>query len=338
MTRKNKNLNQKVGSKILITEAMPLIEEEKKILEKYADLKLAKSTAEEDLVAEAGDVDIIMVVYAKITKQIIDSAKKLKGIVRYGIGVDNIDLNAATERKIPVANVPDYCIGTVADHAFAHLLALSRKMLIADKIVRTGEYVGGWTSPSDKIKGLDLEGKVLGLIGLGKIGRSVAARAKGFGMKIIAYDPYLGKELARTLNVELVDLDSLLRESDFVSIHTSLLPETRGMIGERELKMMKKTAYLINVARGPVVGEKALYKALKERWIAGAGIDVYKKEPPDPENPLFKLENIVLTPHIAWYTEEALWRLEMSAVGEAIRILQGQLPKNLVNRKELVET
>jgi len=310
---------------------MPLIEEERKILEKIADLKLAKSTDEDDLVVEADDVDLIMVVYAKITRRIIDSARKLKGIVRYGIGVDNIDINVATERKIPVANVPDYCIGNVADHAFAHLLALSRKILIADRIVRTGEYMGTWTSPSDKIKGFDLEEKVLGIIGLGKIGRALVARAKGFGMKVIAYDPYLDRELVKALKVKLVDLDTLLRESDFVSIHVPLLPETRRMIGERELKMMKKTAYLINVARGPIVDEKALYTALKEGWIAGAGIDAYEKEPPDPENPLFKLENIVLTPHIAWYTEDALWRLEMSAVNEAIRILQGRLPKNLVN-------
>ncbi len=328
-------MSQNVKAKILITEPMPLIEEERKILEKFADLKLAKSTAEDDLVAEAGDVDIIMVVYAKITKRIIDSAKKLKGIVRYGIGVDNIDLNAATERKIAVANVPDYCIGTVADHAFAHLLALSRKILVADKIVRTGEYVGAWASPSNKIKGLDLEGKVIGIIGLGKIGRAVVARAKGFGMEVIAYDPYLDKELVKALNVKLVDLDTLLRESDFVSIHAPLLPETRGIISERELKMMKKTAYLINVSRGPIVDEKALYKALREGWIAGAGIDVYEKEPPDPGNPLFKLENIVLTPHIAWYTEDAFRRLEMSAANEAVRILQGQLPRNLVSKKVL---
>jgi len=316
-----------------MTEAMPLIEEERKILEKSADVKLAKSIHEDHLVVEVGDVDIIMVVYAKITKRIIDSAKSLKGIVRYGIGVDNIDLDAATKRGIPIANVPDYCIGTVADHAFAHLLALNRKILMADKFVRTGEYMGAWTSPSDKIKGFDLEGKVLGIIGLGKVGRALVARAKGFGMKVRAYDPYIDEEVAKELTLELVDLDTILKESDFVSIHAPLLPETRGMIGERELKLMKKTAYLINVARGPIVDEKALNKALKENWIAGAGIDVYEKEPPDPENPLFKLENVVLTPHIAWYTEDALWRLEMSAVNEAIRILQGRLPKNLVNKE-----
>jgi D-3-phosphoglycerate dehydrogenase len=314
---------------------MPLIEEERKILEKYAYVKLAKSTAEDDVVTEASDVDIIMAVAAKITKKIIDSAKKLKGIVRYGVGVDNIDLEAATERKIPVANVPDYCIGSVADHTFALLLALSRKILIADRIVRTGGYMGAWVSPPEKIKGFDLEGRVLGIIGLGRIGRAVAARAKGFGMKVKAYDPYVDVELAKTLNVELVDLDKLLKESDFVSIHAPLLPETHRMISERELKLMKKTAYLVNVSRGLIVDEKALCTALKEGWIAGAGIDVFEKEPPDLENPLFKLENVVLTPHIAWYTEDATRRLELSAVNEAIRMLQGELPKSLVNKEIL---
>jgi D-3-phosphoglycerate dehydrogenase len=321
--------------KVLITESLPLIEEEKRVLEEYADVKLAKSPAEDNLVAEVGDVDIIMVVYAKITRRIIDSAKKLKGIIRYGIGVDNIDIDAATARGIPIANVPDYCVGAVADHAFALLLALNRKIVIADKIMRTGKYMGVWTSPSDKIKGFDLEGKVLGIIGLGKIGRALVHRAKGFCMRIIAHDPYVDEKVAKELGIELVDLDTLLKESDFVSIHAPLLPETRGMISERELKLMKRTAYLINVARGPIVDEKALYKALKERWIAGAGLDVYEMEPPDPENPLFKLENVVLTPHIAWYTKEAQWRLEMSAVEEAVRILQGQPPKNLVNKEVL---
>lgn len=324
-----------MSPKVLITEALPLIDEEKKILEKYADVKLAKSTTEENLAVEIKDVDVIMVVYAKITKKVIDSAKNLKGIVRYGIGVDNISIDEATKKGIFVANVPDYCIGTVADHAFALLLTLNRKILIADKIMRTGKYVGAWTSPSEKIRGFDLEGKVLGIIGIGRIGRAVAARANGFNMRVIAYDPYIDKKVAEKCGVELVDLDTLLKESDFVSIHAPLLPETRGMIGESELKLMKRTAYLINVSRGPIVDEKALYKALKEGWIAGAGLDVYEKEPPDPENPLFKLENVVLTPHIAWYTEEAQRRLEMSAVEEAVRILQGQPPKNLVNKEIL---
>jgi len=311
---------------------MPLITEEKKILSKYADVQVAKSTDEDNLIVEARDADIIMVVYARITERIINSATKLRGIVRYGIGVDNIDLKAASRRRIPVANVPDYCIGTVADHAFALLLALNRKLLLADNIVRTGNW-GAWTSPSPKLMGVDLEGKTLGLIGIGKIGSAVAARAKGFGMKVIAYDPYIPKEVAERLGIELVNLETLLKNADFVSVHSPLTNETRGMIGERELKLMKKTAYIINTARGPIIQEEALYKALKNGWIAGAGLDVYTKEPPDRDNPLFKLENVVLTPHIAYYTQEAIWRLEMTAVEEAIRILQGQLPKNLVNKE-----
>jgi len=318
--------------KILITEAMPLIEEEKKILSKHANVNLAKSLDEDNLAEDAKDADVIMVVYAKITEKIINSAMKLRGIVRYGIGVDNIDLHAASKRKIPVANVPDYCIGTVADHTLALILALNRKIVVADKILRSGKW-SSWTSPSPKLMGVDLEGKVLGLIGLGKIGTAVATRAKGFGMKVLAYDPYISKETAEKLGIEMTDLETLLKSADFISIHAPLTFETRGMIGERELRMMKRKAYIINTARGPIIQEKALYKALKEGWIAGAGLDVYEKEPPDPDNPLFKLENVILTPHIAYYTEEAIRRLEMSAVEEAIRILQGQLPKNLVNKE-----
>jgi D-3-phosphoglycerate dehydrogenase len=322
--------------KILITEPLPLIEEEMKILEKYADVKIAGNTSEDYLVIEVDDVDLIMVVYAKITKRIIESAKKLKGIVRYGIGVDNIDLESANERKIPIANVPDYCIGSVADHAFALLLALNRKILIADKMFRSGMCTKMWTNPPENFKGLDLEGKTLGIIGFGKIGRALAKRAKGFGMKVIAYDPYITSNIVSKYKVKPIDLDTLLKESDFVSIHVPLTHETRGMIGERQLKLMRKTAYLINVARGSIVDEKALYRALKDGWIAGAGLDVYEKEPPDPVNPLFSLENVVLSPHIAWYTEEALRRLEMTAVNEAIRILKGHLPKNLVNKEAIL--
>jgi D-3-phosphoglycerate dehydrogenase len=312
---------------------MPLIEREKKILEKIAIVKVADSILEDHLLKEVFDVDIIMVVYARITKKIIDSAKNLRGIVRYGFGVDNIDIEAASSRGIPVAYVPNYYIGAVADHVFALLLTLTRKVLLADKIMRAGQYIGNWASPSYKIRGFDLEGKILGIIGLGKVGRALVGRAKAFGMKVKAYDPYIDEKVAEDLGVKLLDLDKILTISDYVSIHVPLLPQTQNMIDEKELKKMKKTAYLLNVARGPIVNEKALCKALKKGWIAGAGIDVYEVEPPDPENPLFKLENIVLTPHIAWYTEDALHRLEMSAVNEAVRLLKGKTPKNLVNEK-----
>lgn len=329
-------LNTKLTrGRVLITEPPPLLEEQKKILCKIADVTLAKNASEENLIEEIKDVDVLMVVYARITERIIDSAKKLKGIVRYGIGVDNINIEAATKRRILVANVPDYCIGTVADHTFALLLSLNRKITIADRIVKSGNW-GSWTNPSPMLRGFDLEGKILGLVGIGRIGGAVAKRAKGFGMKVIAYDPYVTKEMADAQGIELVDLTTLLKNADFVSIHAPLTQETRGMIGERELRMMKKTAYLINTARGAIIQEKALYKALTEKWIAGAGLDVYENEPPDPNNPLLKLKNVIVTPHIAYYTEEAIRRLAVSAAEEAVRILQGQLPKNWVNKNALV--
>lgn len=329
-------MNQDLKPTILITEALPLFEEEEKMLRKYGIVKLAKGLTEEDLIAEIGTANLLMVVYAKITKKIIDSAKNLKGIVRYGIGVDNIDLEAATKRRIVVANVPDYCINAVADHVFALVLALNRKILIADHSVRTHAW-GTWTSPHPKLEGVDLDNKVFGLIGLGKIGRAVAARAKGFNMKVIAYDPLLNTDIVKkTIGIELVDLDTLLQDSDVVSVHVPLNRDTYRMIRDRELQLMKKTAYIINTARGPIIDETALCKAIRNQWIAGAGIDVYQKEPPDAQNKLFELDNVVLTPHIAYYTEEAIWRLEMSAVKEAVRILKGKLPKNLVN-KELLQ-
>jgi D-3-phosphoglycerate dehydrogenase len=322
-------------AKVLITEPLPLVEEEKKILSRYASVTVANTTSEDQLVELVKDVDVIMVVYAKITKRIIDSATKLKGIVRYGIGVDNIDLEAATAKGVVVANVPDYAIETVADHTWALILALVRRIVIADKYVRNRLYIGKWTNPPEYLRGIDLSGKVLGLIGVGRIGREVAKRAKGFGVKILGYDPYISSDVAKEFGIEIVNLDTLLRESDIISIHCPLTKETYHLINEDKIRLMRKRPYIINTARGAIIDEKALYKALKEGWIAGAALDVFEIEPPPENNPLFELDNVVLTPHIAWYTEEALRRLEMSAVEEAIRILRGELPKNIVNREVL---
>jgi D-3-phosphoglycerate dehydrogenase len=322
-------------AKVLITEPLPLVEEEKKILSRYASVTVANTTSEDQLVEFVKDVDVIMVVYAKITKRIINSATKLKGIVRYGIGVDNIDLEAATAKGVIVANVPDYAIETVADHTWALILALVRRIVIADKYVRNRLYIGKWTNPPEYLRGVDLSGKVLGLVGVGRIGREVAKRAKGFGVKILGYDPYISSDVAKEFGIELVNLDTLLSESDIISIHCPLTKETYHLINEDKIRLMRKRPYIINTARGAIIDEKALYKALKEGWIAGAALDVFEIEPPPENNPLFELDNVVLTPHIAWYTEEALRRLEMSAVEEAIRILRGELPRNIVNREVL---
>jgi len=320
--------------KVLISEPLPLLEEDVKILSAYADVKLASSPTEEVLCKEIVDADLLMIVYAKVTSRIIESAPRLRSIVRCGIGVDNIDLQAATARKIPVVNVPDYAIETVADHAFALLISLARKTTLADKAMKAKSW-GTWTSPSKQYRGIDLEGKTLGLVGLGRIGRALARRAEAFNMNLLAFDPYVKEEQLKGAKVKLTDLETLLKESDFVSVHAALTPETRGLIGEKQLRMMKNTAYVINTSRGPLIDEKALLRALKEGWIAGAGLDVYEKEPPSVDNPLFELDNTVLTPHIAWYTEEAMMRLERIAVERAIELLQGKIPKTVVNPEVL---
>lgn len=322
-------------SKIVITEPLPLISKELEILSTYGDVNVLNSI-NEDVIAEAArDADVIMVVYAKITRKIIENAVRLKGIVRYGIGIDNIDIKAATERNVMVVNVPDYGIKSVADHTMALILTLARKILAWDKYTRERKYSGRWTTPCMELIGIELADKTLGLIGFGKIGREVAKRAKAFDMKILVYDPYISKDIGIEWNIRLVELDELLKQSDFVSIHCPLTKETYHLINEDKLRIMKKTAYLINTARGPIVDEKSLYKALKERWIAGAALDVFEYEPLPHDSPLFELDNIIMTPHIAWFTEEALKRLEFTACEETIRILKGETPRNLVNREVL---
>lgn len=318
------------GLKVLISEPLPLLEEDVRSLSAYADVKVASSPTEDVLCKEIIDADVLMIVYAKVTSRVISSASRLRGIVRCGIGVDNIDLLAATARKIPVVNVPDYAIETVADHAFALLISLARKITLADRAMKSKSW-GAWTSPSREYRGIDLVGKTLGLVGLGRIGRALARRAQAFDMNILAFDPYVQQKQVKAIKVKLTDLERLLKESDFVSVHAALTPETRGLIGEKQLRMMKNTAYIINTSRGPLVDEKALVKALGERWIAGAGLDVFEREPPSTDNPLFDLENVILTPHIAWYTEEAMNRLERMAVERVVEFLQGKIPKTVVN-------
>jgi len=321
-------------AKVLIAEQLPNLEDDVKILSSYAEVKISPSTSEEVLCREIVDVDLLLVVYVKVNSRIIDSAPKLKGIVRFGIGIDNIDVQIATSRKVLVVNIPDYAIDTVAEHAFALLISLARKITVADRVMRTKKW-GNWTSPSKLYLGIDLKGKTLGIVGMGRIGRSLARKAEAFGMNLLAFDPYLEQEQLDDIKVKLTGLEILLKESDFVSIHAPHTPETRGLIGENQLRIMKKTAYIINTSRGPLIDEKALMKALKKKWICGAGLDVYEKEPPALNNQLLKLENVILTPHIAWYTEEASKRLEKLAIQRTVELLQGKIPKTVVNPEVL---
>ena len=311
--------------KIVITDCdHPSVEIEKKILSEInPELTLETCKTEEDVIAVAADADGIINQYAPITRRVIESLKGCKVIARYGVGVDNIDVEAATEYKIIVSNVPDYCVDEVSTHAIALMLACARGITLLDRKIRDKKWDFTLAKPLFRT-----QGKTLGLFGLGRIARMVAQKALGFGLKVIAYDPYVPKV---DIGVKLVELSQLLTDSDFVSIHAPLTAETKHSFGENELKLMKKTAYLVNTSRGPIIDEKALYVALKEKWIAGAALDVMEKEPPDWEEPLLKLENIIITPHISFYSEESYVELK-TKVAESVRsVLKGGLPRAMVN-------
>ncbi len=270
----------------------------------------------------------------KIDAEVINAAgEQLKGISQIAVGYDNIDLEAATKRGIYVTNTPGVLTDTTADYAFALLMATARRIAEADRYVRDGRWKIPWGLMM--MLGQDVWGKTIGIIGMGRIGTAMARRAKGFNMKILYYDVARNEAAEKELGAEYVDLETLLKESDFVSIHVPLLPSTRHLINEERLKLMKKTACLINTSRGPVVDEKALYKALKEGWIWAAGLDVWEKEPTDPDNPLLKLDNVTASPHIASASYETRTRMAIMAAENMIAILEGRVPPNLVNKEVL---
>jgi len=311
--------------KIIITDCdHPSVEIEKEILSEInPEFILAYCRTEDEVIEEAKDADGIINQYAPITRRVIESLKGCKVIARYGVGVDNIDIEAASEHKIIVANVPDYCIDEVSTHAMALVLACARGITLLDRKRREKKWDFTLAKPLFRTKG-----KILGLFGLGKIARAVAQKASGFGLKIIAYDPYVCKV---DEGIKLVEFSQLLSDSDFISIHSPLTDKTRHSFGENELKAMKKTVYLINTARGPIVDEKALYKSLKNKWIAGGALDVMEKEPPDWENSLLKLDNLIITPHISFYSEESYVELKTKTAKAVLSVLKGELPRAIVN-------
>lgn len=316
--------------KVVITDhAFTNVEPERAALRGLAEVIDANPLRTEDEVIHAAkDADAIIFAFAPITARVLDGLPKLRVAVRNGVGYDAIDVPAATERGIWVANVPDYCISEVADHAMALLLGLARKLMPMDASMRRGEFnviqVG---RPIYRI-----EGKTLGLIGMGRIGREVARRAKGFGLNVIVCDKYLSPEQAQTAGASLASFDDVMQHADFISIHTPLTSETRHMINAEAIRMMKPTAYLVNVARGAIIDTVALAEALLDGAIAGAGIDVFEKEPLPADHPLRSAPNTILNPHAAWYSEESLTQLQASAGEEVARVLRGEPLKNPVNR------
>jgi D-3-phosphoglycerate dehydrogenase len=293
-------------------------------------VKVSDSHLTPVLLPLVADAEVLVVsCFAQVSANLIEAGRRLRGIVKYGVGVDNIDLSAAKARGIPVANCPDYGSGTVADHAFALLIALARRLVLQDTEFRRN----GWYWPEERYCGVDLEGKTLGIMGLGKIGRKMARRAAGFDMQIVACDPYVdaGSAAADGYHVRFVALDELLATSDFVSVHCTLTPETRQLLGVRELQKMKPSAYLIDVSRGAIIDELALLRGLQEGWLAGAGLDVFPSEPLPNDHPLLSLPNVIITPHLSWYTSEAAARQSQQAADAVLDILAGRRPRSVVN-------
>jgi D-3-phosphoglycerate dehydrogenase len=311
--------------KVVITDCdHPSVEIERKILKDInLELILGNCHTENEVIEVAHDADGIINQCAPINRRVIESLKKCKIIARYGVGVDNIDVEAASDHKIIVANVPDYCIDEVSTHTMALILTCARGITLLNSKTREKRWDFTLAKPLFRTKR-----KTFGLFGLGNIARAVAQKALGFGFKIIAYDPYVPRV---DDGIKLVEFSELLSDSDFISIHSPLTIETRHSFGENELKKMKKTAYLINTARGPIIDEKALYKALKNKWITGAALDVMEKEPPDWENSLLKLDNLIITPHISFYSEESYIELKTKVAESVLSVLKGELPRAMVN-------
>jgi len=262
---------------------------------------------------------------------VFDAAPNLKIVSQLAVGFDNIDVKEATKRGIYVTNTPGVLTETTADFAWALLMAVARRVVEADKYVRTGKWKVGW-HPS-MFLGRDVYGATLGIIGLGRIGSSIAKRAKGFDMKILYYDVARRENLEKELGIEYAEIDALLQKADFVTINVPLLKATYHLMDEEKLRLMKKTAILINNARGPVIDEKALYKALTEGWIAGAGLDVFEQEPTPQNNPLLTLENVVVAPHISSASFETRSRMAEMVAENLTAFFEGKVPPNLVNKE-----
>jgi D-3-phosphoglycerate dehydrogenase len=281
-----------------------------------------------ELAEVGGDADVIWVFgnHESVYKENLDVLKQCGAIIRTGSGTDNIPVAEATELGIIVANTPLAASDTVADHAIGLLFAVTRQIVNQDRLVRAGKWDRNLAWPNHHLRG-----QTLGLMGFGTIGRLVARKLSGFDMKLASHDPAVGPEIMAPFNAKSLSFDDLLKESDFVFVHTPLLPTTQHLINERALRLMKPTAVLINTSRGPVVDERALIRALTEKWIAAAGLDVFEQEPIDPANPLLKLDNVVVTPHIAGYSDtfwHSFWR---HSVDTAIDMAEGRWPRSYVN-------
>ena len=313
----------KNGPLVVVTDSpFPSLDPAKKALEEAnAEVVQAPSSSEEDIIKAAENADAILVTYAKLNENILRSLKNCKAIGRFGIGVDNIDLKVAGELGISVNYVPDYCLDEVSDQAMAMIISMARKIPQSNKLVQSGR----WEMPA-VVPMYRLRGKTVGLIGFGNIPRLMTPKAQAFGFNVIASDPYAPKELFEKYGVESVSMDELYERSDFISVHAPLLPETKGLVNKDAFKKMKDTAIIVNTARGPLINEKDLIEALDKNEIGGAGLDVVETEPLPKNSPLIGRDNVILAPHTAFYSVEALEELQTKAASDVARVLNGEEP------------
>lgn len=316
--------------KVFVTRKIP--QSGIKLLQKSCQVKIYPKDQvipKKELLTEVKQCDALLCLLTdKIDKEIIDANPKLKIISNYAIGFNNIDVAYATKKRIPVTNTPGRAIvDAVAEHTFALIFAVTKRIIEADQFMRAGKYK---TWEPLLLLGMELVEKTIGIVGLGRIGSGVAQRAKAMGMKIVYYDVKRNADFEQEFNAHYVSLNDLLKSADVVSVHVPLLPTTKHLIGTKELSLMKKTAYLINTSRGPVIDEKALVQALKRKQIAGAGLDVYEFEPKLATG-LTRLQNVVLTPHIASATIEARSEMSIDAAQNILAVLRGKKPRMLVN-------
>lgn len=313
--------------KVFVTE--PIHEEGLKLLARECEIVMGSD--QESVFREAGDCDAILVRTYKITGDFLTKASKVKVVAKHGIGVDNIDVKVATDKGIVVLNAPESNIHSVAEHTLGMIMALTKNFLPADREMRCSGFKN-----RNAIIGTEIRGKTVGIIGLGKIGLLVAKKMQALDVQLIAYDPYAIPSVAKEIGIRLVeDIDEIYSKADVISVHVPLTKATEGMIGIHEFKKMKKNAYFINVSRGPIVREKDLVEALQSGLIKGAALDVFEHEPPLADNLLFALDNVLVSPHNAALTEEALIAMATQAAQGIVDFLNGKHPKYVVNPEVL---
>jgi D-3-phosphoglycerate dehydrogenase / 2-oxoglutarate reductase len=292
------------------------------------------SVSEDDLIRAAQDADALLVSTREVvSRRVLENIPRVKVISRYGVGLDNVDLDAAVDAGIVVTHYPGYCTSEVADHAMAMIMALNRRIVEQDRALREGAWVEHGPATRRILRGpvQPLREQTLGLVGFGRIGQAVAARAKPFNLTILAADPYIDPDVMVAAGVEPVSLEDLLRRSDIVTIHAPLTPETRGLINAETLALMKPSAVLVNTARGPIIDLPALAEALEEGKLAGAALDVVHPEPLPADAPFYRMPNVILTPHSAYYSERSVDVVRRETLLEALQVLRGKRPRTVAN-------